>query len=128
LLSNEKVLEKVLKSADIQSNRFDAAKKLYDLFSDSKTCVVVLKGSGTLILDNHSTKVCSLGNAAMAAPGMGDVLSGIVIALMAQGIDISDAAELAVCLHASAAQSVTQDRTRGLLASDVINGLAKVLQ
>ncbi len=64
----------------------------------------------------------------MAAPGMGDVLSGIVIALMAQGIDISDAAELAVCLHASAAQSVTQDRTRGLLASDVINGLAKVLQ
>ena len=128
LLSNEKVLEEVLNSADIQSNRFDAAKKLYDLFSDSKTCVVVLKGSGTLILDNHSTKVCSLGNAAMAAPGMGDVLSGIVIALMAQGIDISDAAELAVCLHASAAQSVTQDRTRGLLASDVINGLAKVLQ
>lgn len=128
LLSNEKVLGKVLNSADIQSNRFDAVKKLYDLFSDSKTCVVVLKGSGTLILDNHSTKVCSLGNAAMAAPGMGDVLSGIVIALMAQGIDISDAAELAVCLHASAAQSVTQGRTRGLLASDVINGLTEVLQ
>lgn len=124
LLSNEKVLN----SADIQSNRFVAVKKLYDLFSDSKACVVVLKGSGTLIFDNHSTKVCSLGNAAMAAPGMGDVLSGIVIALMAQGIDTSDAAELAVCLHASAAQSVTQGRTRGLLASDVINGLAKVLQ
>ncbi len=64
----------------------------------------------------------------MAAPGMGDVLSGIVIALLAQNIQISDAAELGVCLHASAAQSVTQDKTRGLLASDVINELPNVLQ
>ena len=120
--------EKTLNSADIQSDRFDAAKRLHDLFSDSETCVVVLKGSGTLIFDGQTIKVCSLGNAAMAAPGMGDVLSGIIIALMAQGINISDAAELAVCLHASAARMVTQDRTRGLLASDVINELANVLQ
>ncbi len=63
----------------------------------------------------------------MAAPGMGDVLSGIVIALLAQGIPASDAAELGVCLHASAAQFVTQEKTRGLLASDVVKALPEIL-
>jgi hydroxyethylthiazole kinase-like uncharacterized protein yjeF len=120
--------ETPLNSADIQQNRFDAVRKLHLLFNDSESCVVVLKGSGTLIFDGQTIKVCSLGNAAMAAPGMGDVLSGIVIALLAQGIKVSDAAELGVCLHAFAAQSVTQDKTRGLLASDVINELPNVIQ
>ena len=120
--------ETPLNSADIQQNRFDAVKKLHLLFNDSESCVVVLKGSGTLIFDGQALKVCSLGNAAMAAPGMGDVLSGIIIALLAQNIDSFNAAELAVCLHASAAQLVTQDKTRGLLASDVVDALPGVLQ
>ena len=117
-----------ISSADIQTDRFTAIKQLFQLFADSETCAVILKGSGSLIFDGRQIKICALGNAAMAAPGMGDVLSGIVIALMAQKINISDAAELGVCLHAAAAQSVTQDKTRGLLASDVINELAKVIQ
>ena len=120
--------ETPLSSSDIQQNRFDAVKKLHLLFNDSETCVAVLKGSGSLIFDGQTIKVCSSGNAAMAAPGMGDVLSGIVIALLAQGIKVSDAAELGVCLHASAAQSVTRDKTRGLLASDVVDALPGVLQ
>ncbi len=126
-------------SADIQQNRFDAVKKIQQLFNDSESCVVVLKGSGTLIFDGQTLTVCAKGNAAMAAPGMGDVLSGIIIALLAQGIthnithnikisSSSEAVQLGVCLHASAAQSVTQDKTRGLLASDVINALPEVLQ
>jgi len=118
----------VLSSVDIQHDRFAAIKQLHQLFDSSEACVVILKGSGTLMFDGQQIKVCALGNAAMAAPGMGDVLSGIVIALMAQKIDASDAAELAVCLHGAAAQSVTQDQTRGLLASDVVNALVKVLQ
>ena len=117
-----------LNSADIQRNRFASVKQLHGLFAGSESCLVILKGSGSLIFDGHSLKVCSLGNAAMAAPGMGDVLSGIVIALMAQGINISDAAELAVCLHASAAGIVSGDNTRGLLASDVVDVLPDVLQ
>lgn len=117
-----------LNSADIQSNRFAAIKQLHQLFAESESCAVILKGSGSLIFDGQQVKVCALGNAAMAAPGMGDVLSGIIIALMAQKISTGDAAELGVCLHAAAAQSVTQEKTRGLLASDVINALPKVLQ
>lgn len=117
-----------LNSADIQADRFAAIKQLFQLFADSESCVVILKGSGSLIYDGRQIKICALGNAAMAAPGMGDVLSGIVIALMAQKIETGDAAQLAVCLHAAAAQSVTQGKTRGLLASDVIDALAKVIQ
>ena len=64
----------------------------------------------------------------MATAGMGDVLSGIVIALLAQGIQASDAAVLGVCLHAAAAQSVTQEKTRGLLASDVVKALPGILR
>ncbi|MBE9568737.1 MAG: NAD(P)H-hydrate dehydratase [Proteobacteria bacterium] len=118
----------VVSSGDIQQDRFDAIRKLYQLFSESESCVVVLKGSGSLIFDGDDMNVCSLGNAAMAAPGMGDVLSGIIIALMAQGIKPGDAAELGVCLHASAASSFTENKTRGLLASDVIDELTEVLQ
>jgi NAD(P)H-hydrate epimerase len=120
--------DKEISTADIQKNRFEAVKKLYVLFKNSESITVILKGSGTLIFDGKIIKVCNLGSPAMAAPGMGDVLSGIVIALMAQNINTGDAAELAVCLHASAAQSVTGDKTRGLLASDVVNALQKVVQ
>jgi NAD(P)H-hydrate epimerase len=114
-------------SADVQRDRFDAVNKLYDMFAVNDACTVILKGSGTLIFDGKTLKICSLGSAAMAAPGMGDVLSGIVVALMAQGINISDAGELAVCLHASAAMLMVGEKTRGLLASDVIDALPEVL-
>jgi len=120
--------ETELNSADIQKNRFDAVKKLYEMFDTGEPLSVILKGSGTLIFNGKKVKVCSLGSPAMAAPGMGDVLSGIVIALLAQGITLSDAAELAVCLHAAAAEKVIDGKTRGLIASDIIDFLPKVLQ
>jgi len=123
----------VVTATDVQKDRFSTIKKLHQLFAQCESCTVVLKGSGTLIFDGHAMKVCRLGNAAMAAPGMGDVLSGIVIALMAQNISTSgtaasDIAELAVCLHACAADRVVEDKTRGLLASDIVDALAALMQ
>lgn len=120
--------DNAVSTADVQNDRFSVVKKLHSLFNHSESITVVLKGSGTLIYDGQIIKVCDLGNAAMSAPGMGDVLSGMVIALMAQNIETSDAASLAVCLHASAAELVSGDKTRGLLASDVIDALPKLLQ
>lgn len=117
-----------LSAADIQDDRFSAIKKIHELFIHKKNCAVVLKGSGTLIFDGSQIKICQLGNAAMAAPGMGDVLSGIIIALQAQKFITNEAAEQGVCLHALAAQRVTGEKTRGLLASDVIDKLPSVLQ
>lgn len=121
-----------ISSATIQQDRFAAIKKLHALFSGSESCTVILKGSGTLIFDGQTMKICKLGTPAMAAPGMGDVLSGIIIALMAQTqhdatIAVSDIVELGVCLHAGAAKQVVGDRTRGLLASDVVEKLSEIL-
>jgi len=128
-----------LTSADIQIDRFGNIKKLHALFDEVETCTVVLKGAGSLIYDGQLLRVCSLGNAAMAAPGMGDVLSGICIGLMAQLLrpspdeaedeaSLSEITALAVCLHASAADRYTKGKTRGLLASDVIDMLAELLR
>ncbi|MCK5394399.1 MAG: NAD(P)H-hydrate dehydratase [Gammaproteobacteria bacterium] len=124
---------KKFSTADVQADRFKAVKALYALFGMVESCVVILKGSGTIIFDGEIIKICQLGNSAMAAPGMGDVLSGVVIALMAQNSDIADVtiseiAELAVCIHASAADSVSKGKTRGLLASDVVEALPGVLR
>jgi len=119
---------RLLHDVDIQCDRFEAIKRLHKLLDNEESGVVILKGSGSLIFDGRTLKVCALGNAAMAAPGMGDVLSGISIALMAQLNDISNAAELAVCLHSAVADKLTAGRTRGLLASDIIKALPEVLQ
>jgi hydroxyethylthiazole kinase-like uncharacterized protein yjeF len=129
LLSTNKVLE----TTEIQADRFKTVKSLRTLFDSVETCIVVLKGSGTIIFDGIAVKICHLGNPAMAAPGLGDVLSGIIIALMAQQDNLSEmtvaeTVTLAVCLHAAAADAVVDGKTRGLIASDVIEALPGVLQ
>ena len=124
LLSTSGVIDTVA----VQNDRFSAIEKVHAIFASDEPCVVILKGSGTLIYDGQTMKVCNAGNAAMAAPGMGDVLSGIAVALMSQGISLPDAAELAVCLHAHAADSIVAGKTRGLLASDIVAALPAVLQ
>jgi NAD(P)H-hydrate epimerase len=126
-------------STDIQKDRFENIKKLHALFDQVESCTVVLKGAGSLIYDGQLLRVCNQGSAAMAAPGMGDVLSGICIGLMAQlmhpspdegqtDISLSEITALAVCLHASAAVRYTKGKTRGLLASDVIDTLPELLR
>lgn len=129
LLSTNKILE----TAEIQADRFKTVKSLRNLLDSVETCIVVLKGSGTIIFDGAEVKICHLGNPAMAAPGLGDVLSGIIIALMAQNDDfpevtVAQTVALAVCLHAAAADAVAGGKTRGLIASDVIEALPGVVQ
>jgi NAD(P)H-hydrate epimerase len=115
LLSNELNII----SADIQSDRFAAVQALYEMMDG----VVVLKGSGTLVFDGESLAVCPLGNPAMAVAGMGDVLSGVIASLAAQGLSMSQAASIGVCMHAKAGDLAAEDITRGMLATDVIEKL-----
>jgi NAD(P)H-hydrate epimerase len=56
----------------------------------------------------------------MATAGMGDVLTGVVAALLAQGLDAWDAARLGVALHARAGDLAAGDAPRGLIASDLL--------
>ena len=86
---------------------------------------MVLKGVGTIIQSaSELPVVCPAGNPGMASGGMGDVLSGILGGLLAQGLTLTQAAEVGVMVHAMAADcAAEQGGERGLLASDVLDQL-----
>jgi NAD(P)H-hydrate epimerase len=104
-------------SAEVQRDRFDAVRQLADRYGG----VAVLKGSGSLIAAaGMPSRLCALGNPGMASGGMGDVLSGLLGGLLAQGLVAFDAASAAVWLHARAADlAALEYGERGLLASDL---------
>lgn len=110
-------------TSDIQLDRISAIQKLYDLMQ----AVVVLKGSGTIIFDGEHLAVCPFGNPAMAVAGMGDVLTGIIAAFVAQGMDLNQAAVAGVCVHALAGDLAAAGDSRGVLASDVIDAVRQVI-
>ena len=111
-------------TAAIEGDRPAAARALAAKYG----CVVLLKGAGTLIAaPNLPLAVCLFGNAGMATGGMGDVLTGVIAALLAQGLDTFDAAEQGALLHALAGDRAAVKGMRGLLAGDVINELRAVV-
>jgi len=111
-------------SADIQLDRFSAVASLEASFGG----ITVLKGCGTLVLGGDGEiALCSEGNPGMASAGMGDVLTGVIAALIAQGLDLREAARLGVALHAAAADNaVVNNGERGLLASDLFPFLCRL--
>lgn len=114
-----------VQASDVQNNRFSMAQNMVDQFDGT----VVLKGTGTLVMKkNETTAICNGGNPGMASGGMGDVLTGVIAGLMAQGLTPFDAARLGVCVHAQAADmAVTGIGERGLLASDLMSGLRRLV-
>ncbi|VAX09342.1 NAD(P)H-hydrate epimerase / ADP-dependent (S)-NAD(P)H-hydrate dehydratase [hydrothermal vent metagenome] len=110
---------------DIQLDRFQAAHELQKRYGG----VAVLKGAGTLIQtdDGKPVDVCTAGNPGMASGGMGDVLTGIIAGMVAQGLDLGDAATAGVCLHAAAGDRAARVGERGLLASDLLPELRLLL-
>ena len=106
--------------AQVQRDRFAAAAALQKTYSG----VVVLKGAGTLIAaPDSAVYVCDAGNPGMASGGMGDVLTGVIAGLLAQGLSLTDAACVGVYVHATAADHAARAGERGLLASDVLGAL-----
>ncbi len=101
---------------EIQTNRVDAVQQLQQRYGG----VAVLKGAGTLVSSAESLSICYQGNPGMATAGMGDVLTGVIGALLAQGFDLAKAAQCGVCLHAVAGDLAAQALgQRGLIASDL---------
>ncbi|MEO8998374.1 MAG: NAD(P)H-hydrate dehydratase [Rhodanobacter sp.] len=102
---------------EIERDRFAAARGLAKRYA----AIVVLKGAGSLIADpDGRLDVCPWGNPGMASGGMGDLLTGIVAALLAQGCSAWQAACLGVGLHARAGDRAAQQGERGILASDLL--------
>lgn len=115
-----------LSVAEIQSNRFDVARD----FAVAHKVVLVLKGARTLVAaPDGSVHVNTSGHAGMASGGMGDVLTGLIGSLLAQGLPAKDAATLGVFLHGLAADRLLEDfGDAGLLATDVIYELPAARQ
>ncbi len=100
----------------VQEDRFAAVAALQQRYGG----VVVLKGAGTLIHDGKHCYLAPVGNPGLATGGSGDLLSGIIASLLAQGLPPVAAACCGVCVHGEAADAAAVDGQRGMLASDLL--------
>jgi len=114
-----------IQASEVQHDRVTRAQQLAQRYN----AVVVLKGCGTVIADHNGRyAICPLGNPGMASAGSGDVLTGVIAALVAQGLSLWDAAATGVVAHARAGDiAASQIGERGMLASDITQQLPTVL-
>ena len=112
-------------TAEVQADRFAAVRALQAKYGG----VVVLKGAGTLIADGGSQPpaLCSGGNPGMATGGTGDLLTGVIASLVAQGQDLRSASEMGVSLHAAAGDRAARQGEIGMLAGDLLPELRPLL-
>ena len=112
-------------TTEIQADRFKNVKEIAYHFGG----IAVLKGLGTLIQSKQGLpSVCPYGNPGMSSGGMGDVLTGIITGLIAQGLSNQDAAELGVVIHSRAGDEAAKIiGERGMLASDLMSGIRRLV-
>jgi NAD(P)H-hydrate epimerase len=107
----------------VESDRFamirDLRQKYYGTF--------ILKGAGTLVNLNDEISICPYGNEGMASAGMGDCLTGIIGALLAQKLSTPDAIQLGVCLHAKAGDLAAQEGKNGMIVSDLLPKIRQLM-
>jgi hydroxyethylthiazole kinase-like uncharacterized protein yjeF len=95
-------------------------------FSNKHKVILVLKGAPTKIVSKEKLFENTTGNAALATAGTGDVLTGMITSLIAQGYNATDAAIIGVYLHGLTADIALPDTGRqSFLASDVIDNIGK---
>ncbi|MCF6751287.1 NAD(P)H-hydrate dehydratase [Pseudomonas stutzeri] len=110
--------------AEVQGDRPAAARELARRYA----CVALLKGAGTLVAaPDGRLALCDRGHPAMASAGLGDVLAGLIGALLAQDLTPFDAACLGVWLHAAAGERLGE-QGRGLAAADLIPVIRQLLE
>jgi ADP-dependent NAD(P)H-hydrate dehydratase / NAD(P)H-hydrate epimerase len=109
-------------SSWVDAHRLEAVRRAADAYS----CVVLLKGADTLIAARgEGVLVCDTGTPSLATAGTGDVLTGVIAAFLAKGMDARLAAAAGAVAHGRAAALVP--RQRGLVASDVVASLPRAL-
>jgi NAD(P)H-hydrate epimerase len=111
-------------TVDVARDRFAAARTLASRYG----AVIVLKGAGSLVArPDGAVEVCPWGNPGMASAGMGDVLTGVIAGLLAQGLTAWRAARLGVALHAQAGDAAAAESGEaGILAGDLFDHLHKL--
>jgi NAD(P)H-hydrate epimerase len=108
--------------AAIQQNRERHAVE----FARTNNVILVLKGHGTIVTDGQRLSVNQTGNSGLATGGTGDVLTGVIAALLAQKIPPFDAARLGVHVHGIAGDLAAEEHSKpGLIASDLLSKLGR---
>jgi NAD(P)H-hydrate epimerase len=109
------------KVSEVQSERVEHAAKLAAV---SDPLVIVLKGTGTVVSDGRRYYINTTGNPGMATAGSGDVLTGVIAALLGQKLPAFEAAQLGVFIHGLAGD-VARDQNGevGLIAGDIVDAL-----
>lgn len=110
---------------DIQSDRLNIAMS----FSKEYNATVVLKGAGTIIAGQNNIYVNQTGNPGMAKGGSGDVLSGIIASLSAQGISMLNSSVLGTFVHGAAGDLAAEKKSmQSMTATDIISELPEVFK
>ena len=92
-------------------------------------CILLLKGHGTVITDGTNTYINPTGNPGMAVGGSGDVLAGIIAALLGQGIEPLQAAACGAWIHGAAGDICAAEIGQyGMLPTDMVNVLPRLLK
>ena len=111
----------------VQLNRFRAVRELANVWGG----VCLLKGNGSLTCSAEAPDnvyLCTEGNAGMASGGMGDVLSGIIASLIAQGLATTEALNCGICIHGEAGDLASRAcGERGLRATDLFPFLGELI-
>ncbi|WP_420022062.1 bifunctional ADP-dependent NAD(P)H-hydrate dehydratase/NAD(P)H-hydrate epimerase [Candidatus Pantoea edessiphila] len=109
---------------EIEKDRLYTARCLSNQYGG----IVVLKGAGTIIVEEGKIAIADVGNAGMASGGMGDILTGIIAALVGQQLTLFDAACAGCIVHGTAADELASNRgLRGILATDLFKILWKFI-
>lgn len=107
---------------EVEAQRYASAVRLFERYHAH----CVLKGAGTIVRNTSGMYVCADGNPGMSTAGMGDVLAGVLGALLAQGLSASDASLYGTCLHSASADLAAKSHgQRGMIASDLFEYLRK---
>lgn len=110
--------------AVIKNNPIDTART----YSREHNCVCVLKDARTIVSDGERVYINMSGNDGMATGGSGDVLSGIITGLMAQGLTTFEASALGLYIHGCAGDEAALSNGKySMVAGDIIDNIKNVL-
>lgn len=110
--------------SEIAENLLETAEN----FTKDKKLVLALKDTRTVVSDGEKMYLNVSGNHGMATGGSGDVLSGIIGGLLAQGMELFDAAALGVYIHGLAGNYAAEEKNcYSLMASDIIDAISFIL-
>jgi NAD(P)H-hydrate epimerase len=114
-----------IETSEVQARRSDLALQ----FAAEHRVVLLLKGAGTIVTDGRRFYQNTTGNAGMATGGTGDVLTGVIAALVGQGLEPFAAAQLGSYLHGLAGDMARDKRGEvSLIASDLLEWLSEAFQ